>query len=176
MKNYTISSTFFADVLQLDQQSQHYVLSTCQQLADSDEQTVEQYELPADAPGVLADFVKRLKRRIRGARRRRERPAAPQTKSVDMSPDISAQPTEQSDDAVAKPRTVEHAVRMFEVASAYVLECGETFDLVQLKHIYKLVSNVLDTFRGNLYLLRKKAISLAPLTRVVNCVSNNVFY
>lgn len=73
MKNITLSPQFFTDILQLDAQSQLYVLTTCQQLAAGDEATIEQFAIPANAPDVLIQFVKRLKRRVRTSQRRRER-------------------------------------------------------------------------------------------------------
>ena len=169
MNNCTISTKFFADVLKLDTQSQLYVLSTCQQLVDSDNDTIGQFELPADAPGVLVDFVKRLKRRVRNACRRAARPKAGTNHGSSSVAKPAMTTTPQSDNSqVDKPRNVNHAVKMLEVASAYVLELGDTFDLKQLKHIYKLVSKVLVTFRDDLYLLRKKADSRACLHSVAD--------
>lgn len=167
MKNCTISTRFFADVLQLDSQSQLLVLTTCHQLIDSDEDAIEQFELSDGAPGVLADFVKRLKRRVRCARRRRQHATArPQKATVSNDSPATSAPTQSVSDAVGRPRDVHHAVMMLKVASDYVLELGDTFDYRQIKYVYKLVSNVLMTFRTNLYVLRRKADRIASIYQV----------
>ncbi|MDE7386611.1 MAG: hypothetical protein K2N28_05690, partial [Muribaculaceae bacterium] len=76
MKNITIPAQFFTQVLTLSPEMQQYVLTVCQSLVSADENTIMSFELSADAPDVLVDFIHRLKRRIINSRQRRERRAA----------------------------------------------------------------------------------------------------
>lgn len=122
MKNITLPTTFFTDMLALSPETQTLVLTTCQQLAAGDEDTIEQFQLPAGAPDLLADFVKRLKRRVRAARRRRQR-AASQPKTVKKTePATSTASADNSlPSGLEEPRNFAHAKKMFELAANYII-------------------------------------------------------
>ena len=143
MKNITLSRRFFTDILSLSPESQTRVLSTCKRLADSDDDAIEQYQLPADAPDVLADFVKRLKRRVNSARRRRERRAAAPVQS-------SKNADKQS---VAKPLTDDKRVsadavmEMYELAVNVVVSSGNLLnraDRARIRQLAKALMKRMD--------------------------------
>lgn len=73
MKNITLPPQFFAQLLTLNPDLQQHVISICNELAAGDEDTIRRYRLPDNAPDVLVDFVKRLKRRVHNSHLRRER-------------------------------------------------------------------------------------------------------
>ena len=119
MKNITLSTTFFTDMLALSPETQIRVLAICQQLAAGDEDTIEQFQLPADAPDVLADFVKRLKRRVRAARRRRQRAATQPKTAKKTEATVTPQPARPNE--VMEPTSFEHASKMFEASANYIV-------------------------------------------------------
>ena len=119
MKNVTLSTSFFTDMLALSPETQLRVLAICQQLAAGDEDTIEQFQLPADSPDVLVDFVKRLKRRVRAARRRRQRAATQPKTAKKTEPTHTPQPARPNE--VMEPTSFEHATKMFEASANYII-------------------------------------------------------
>ena len=69
----TLTETFIDDLMSLSQESANQVLNTCRELMKLDNDSIEQYVLPDDAPLPLKDIVANMKKRAVAARRRRER-------------------------------------------------------------------------------------------------------
>ena len=69
----TLTETFIDSITTLPNMIANQVLNTCRELIKLDNDAIEQYELPADAPQLLHDIVADMKKRAIAARRRRER-------------------------------------------------------------------------------------------------------
>ncbi|MDE7386394.1 MAG: hypothetical protein K2N28_04590 [Muribaculaceae bacterium] len=146
MKNCTIPSTFFTDILSLSPDTQIYVLTTCQQLIGSDDDAIERYQLPADAPALLVDFVKRLKRRVLNSKKRRARRAATPSQSPKATDKQSAPiPITEDKRADAVMEMYELAVDLV-VTSGHVLSRADRARIRQLaKALMKHMDNIAAT-------------------------------
>ena len=72
----TLTETLIDSLSTLPQESVNHILNTCRELISLDNDAIEQYELPDDAPQPLRDIVANMQKRAAAARRRRERQAA----------------------------------------------------------------------------------------------------
>ncbi len=119
------------DLMLLTPETQAYVLTICRQLAACDEDTIEQFQLSDGAPDLLADFVKRLKRRVSAARRRRQR-AASQPKTSNKTESAPSTSTATADNSlpsgIEKPRNFATATKMFELAATYIIAAADNAD------------------------------------------------
>lgn len=148
MKNITLPTTFFTDLMLLAPETQAYVLTICRQLAACDEDTIDQFQLSDGAPAILADFVKRLKRRVRAARRRRQR-AASQPKALKKhEPATSAaKPSDTIAPYKYEPRDIYEAAKMIENAACYIIPMAtyvEPRRLVSIQHTINKIISAID--------------------------------
>ncbi|MDE7385600.1 MAG: hypothetical protein K2N28_00505, partial [Muribaculaceae bacterium] len=116
MKNITIPAQFFTQVLTLKPVMRQYVLSVCESLVSADESTIMRYNPTDDAPDVLVDFVKRLKRRIINSCRRRERRAAAPKQAPKQAPNTTAGQSAATTDADDTRASADAVVEMYEQA------------------------------------------------------------
>lgn len=141
MKNCTIPATFFTDILTLSHDTQIYVLTTCQQLIGSDDDAIERYQLPADAPALLVDFVKRLKRRVRNSQKRRTRRAATPAQSPKTT-DKHPAPI-----PVAEDKRADAVMEMYELAVDFVVSSGHVLsraDRARIRQLAKALMKHMD--------------------------------
>lgn len=139
----TLSNKFFTELLQLDSQSQTLVLSTCKQLTESDEDAILQYELPADAPDMLAELVGSLKKRVTNSRRRRERRAA---NPVQANKTANKLPIA-GDAPVDKRVSAEAVMEMYELAFNVVVSAGNLLnrtDRARIRQLAKAMMKRMD--------------------------------
>ena len=148
MKNITIPAQFFTQVLTLSPEKQRCVLALCYNLVIADENTIMRYELPDDAPDVLVDFVKRLKRRIINSRKRRERRAAATRQTPKQAPKTTARQSAATTDADDMRASADAVVEMYEHAVDLVVTSSQVLnraDRARIRQLAKALMKRMDS-------------------------------
>ncbi|MBD5366805.1 MAG: hypothetical protein HDR82_07340 [Bacteroides sp.] len=101
----TLTETFIDSITTLPNMIANQVLNTCRELIKLDNDAIEQYELPADAPQLLHDIVTDMKKRAIAARRRRERREAKAQAQTQSRSDLQAQSVSDTTTTTPAPAT-----------------------------------------------------------------------
>ncbi|MDE6403874.1 MAG: hypothetical protein K2K86_08720 [Muribaculaceae bacterium] len=149
MKNITIPAQFFTQVLTLRPVMQQYVLSVCESLVNADESTIMRYNPTDDAPEVLVDFIKRLKRRIINSRKRRERHAAAAKQTPKQAPNTTARQSAATTDADDSRASADTVVEMYEQAVDLVVSSSQMLNRADRARIRQLAKALMKRM-GNI--------------------------
>ena len=141
MKNITLPPQFFAQLLTLNPDLQQRVITICNDLAAGDEDTIRRYRLPDNAPDVLVDFVKRLKRRVHNSQKRRARRAA--------TPSQSPKATDKQSAPISVPedKRADAVMEMYELAVDLVVTSGHVLsraDRARIRQLAKALMKHMD--------------------------------